>query len=296
MMWNDLPTPCYVADEKKLKENLRILQKLEQDTGCHVLLAQKAFSMYSLYPMIGTFISGTTASGLYEARLGREEMGKENHVFAPAYKEADMKELVKICDHIVFNSFRQYEKYKELCKQSAQSREDGKPVSVGIRVNPECSTQEGHEIYDPCGPGSRLGVTKEEFREDLLEGVEGLHFHTLCEQDADDLVTTFQAFEAKFGKYLKKMKWLNLGGGHHHKTGLSAETVKTVDCLYSGNLSGRSISGTRRGYSVKCRISGDRSAGYREKWNGDPDSGCVRGLSYAGCAGDAVSAAAAGRI
>ena len=168
MMWKDLPTPCYVADEKKLKENLRILQKLEKDTGCHVLLAQKAFSMFSLYPMIGTFISGTTASGLYEARLGREEMGKENHVFAPAYKEADMKELVKICDHIVFNSFRQYEKYKELCKQSAQIREDGKPVSVGIRVNPECSTQEGHEIYDPCGPGSRLGVTKAEFREDLL--------------------------------------------------------------------------------------------------------------------------------
>lgn len=215
MMWKDLPTPCYVADEKKLKENLRILQKLEKDTGCHVLLAQKAFSMFSLYPMIGTFISGTTASGLYEARLGREEMGKENHVFAPAYKEADMKELVKICDHIVFNSFRQYEKYKELCKQSAQIREDGKPVSVGIRVNPECSTQEGHEIYDPCGPASRLGVTKAEFREDLLEGVEGLHFHTLCEQDADDLVITFRAFEAKFGKYLKKMKWLNLGGGHH---------------------------------------------------------------------------------
>ena len=103
MMWKDLPTPCYVADEKKLKENLRILQKLEKDTGCHVLLAQKAFSMFSLYPMIGTFISGTTASGLYEARLGREEMGKENHVFAPAYKEADMKELVKICDHIVFS-------------------------------------------------------------------------------------------------------------------------------------------------------------------------------------------------
>ena len=113
MMWKDLPTPCYVVDEKKLKENLRILQKLEKDTGCHVLLAQKAFSMFSLYPMIGTFISGTTASGIYEARLGREEMGKENHVFAPAYKEADMKELVKICDHIVFNSFRQYEKYKE---------------------------------------------------------------------------------------------------------------------------------------------------------------------------------------
>ena len=215
MMCKDLPTPCYVVDEGKIRKNLEILADLEQECGCHILLAQKAFSMYSLYPMIGQYISGTTASGLYEARLGYEEMGKENHVFAPAYKEADMKELVKICDHIVFNSFRQYEKYKELCKQSAQIREDGKPVSVGIRVNPECSTQEGHEIYDPCGPGSRLGVTNAEFREDLLEGVEGLHFHTLCEQDADDLVITFRAFEEKFGKYLKKMKWLNLGGGHH---------------------------------------------------------------------------------
>ena len=215
MMWKDLPTPCYVVDEGKIRKNLEILADLEQECGCHILLAQKAFSMYSLYPMIGQYISGTTASGLYEARLGYEEMGKENHVFAPAYKEKDMEELVQICDHIIFNSFAQYEKYKELCKQSAQIREDGKPVSVGIRVNPECSTQEGHEIYDPCGPGSRLGVTKAEFREDLLEGVEGLHFHTLCEQDADDLVITFRAFEAKFGKYLKKMKWLNLGGGHH---------------------------------------------------------------------------------
>ena len=284
MMWKDLPTPCYVADEKKLKENLRILQKLEKDTGCHVLLAQKAFSMFSLYPMIGTFISGTTASGLYEARLGREEMGKENHVFAPAYKEADMKELVKICDHIVFNSFRQYEKYKELCKQSAQIREDGKPVSVGIRVNPECSTQEGHEIYDPCGPGSRLGVTKAEFREDLLEGVEGLHFHTLCEQDADDLVITFRAFEAKFGKYLKKMKWLNLGGGHHiTRPGYQLKQLKQLIAYIRATYQ-VSISGTRRGYSFKCRISGDRSAGYREKWkfwmpelsNGMGDPLCVR--------------------
>ena len=169
MMFEGLPTPCYVVDEGRIRHNLEILQQLEKDTGCHVLLAQKAFSMYSLYPMIGRYISGTTASGLYEARLGYEEMGKENHVFAPAYKEADMKELVKICDHIVFNSFRQYEKYKELCKQSAQIREDGKPVSVGIRVNPECSTQEGHEIYDPCGPGSRLGVVKSEFPDQLPE-------------------------------------------------------------------------------------------------------------------------------
>ena len=229
MMWKDLPTPCYVVDEGKIRKNLEILADLEQECGCHILLAQKAFSMYSLYPMIGQYISGTTASGLYEARLGYEEMGKENHVFAPAYKEKDMEELVQICDHIIFNSFAQYEKYKEMCRESAKVRKDKKAVSVGIRINPQCSTQEGHEIYDPCGYASRLGVTEEQFREDLLEGVEGLHFHTLCEQNADDLVTTFQAFEKKFGKYLHRMKWLNMGGGHHITRGnYQIETLKKL--------------------------------------------------------------------
>lgn len=217
--WETLPTPCYVADEKKLKQNLEILKNLEQETGCHVLLAQKAFSMYHLYPLIGQYISGTTASGLYEARLGREEMGKENHVFAPAYKAEDMKELSEICDHIIFNSFAQYEKHREAA---------GK-VSIGIRVNPECSTQEGHAIYDPCAPGSRLGVTRAQFPEKLPKDIEGLHFHTLCEQDADDLVKTFYAFEEKFGQYLTKIKWLNLGGGHHiTRPGYHLEELKKL--------------------------------------------------------------------
>lgn len=207
-----LPTPCYVTDEKRMKKNLECLRQLEEKTGCHVLLAQKAFSMYSLYPMIGQYLSGTTASGLYEARLGHEEMGKENHVFAPAYKEADMKELVKICDHVIFNSFAQYEKHRETVLHQAAA---GGRISMGIRVNPECSTQEGHAIYDPCAPGSRLGVTRAQFPEILPEDIEGLHFHTLCEQDADDLVKTFRVFEEKFGIYLKQIKWLNLGGGHH---------------------------------------------------------------------------------
>lgn len=208
MTWKNLPTPCYVVDEKKLKENLTILQKLEQDMGCHVLLAQKAFSMFSLYPLIGEYLSGTTASGLFEARLGYEEMGKENHVFAPAYRDADMKELVKICDHVIFNSFSQYEKHRRIIAEC-------NTVSIGIRVNPECSTQEGHAIYDPCAPGSRLGVTLADFPKELPEDIEGLHFHTLCEQNAEDLVTTFRAFEKKFAPYLKQIKWLNMGGGHH---------------------------------------------------------------------------------
>lgn len=213
MTLQNVPTPCYVVDEKKLKENLTILNRLERESGCHVLLAQKAFSMFSLYPLIGQYISGTTASGLYEARLGYEEMGKENHVYAPAYKDADMKELVKICDHIVFNSFAQYERHKDTIKNYCRTHD--KKISVGLRVNPECSTQEEHVIYDPCAKGSRLGILRRDFGEKLPEGIEGLHFHTLCEQNADDLITTFRAFEEKFKPYLGQIKWLNLGGGHH---------------------------------------------------------------------------------
>ena len=218
-MFETLQTPCYVIDEKKLKDNLRILHEIEQETGCHILLAQKAFSAFVLYPFIGQYISGTTASGLYEARLGREEMGKENHVFAPAFKDADMPELVQICDHIVFNSVAQYERHRETVARHNQSKTGGVHCSIGIRVNPECSTQGDHAIYDPCAKGSRLGVTKalfdKAFEGRLPENVEGLHFHTLCEQNADDLMTTFEAFEQKFGTYLSQIKWLNLGGGHH---------------------------------------------------------------------------------
>ena len=203
-----LPTPCYVVDEARLIKNLELLRHVQQETGCHILLAQKCFSMFRLYPLMGEYLAGTTASGIFEARLGHEEMGKENHVFAPAFKTEDMQELVQICDHIVFNSIAQLEKHRELWQNAN--------TSVGIRINPECSTQEAeHDIYDPCAVGSRLGVTLANFPEELPEGVEGLHFHTLCEQNSDDLVTTFKAFEAKFGKFFGQLKWLNLGGGHH---------------------------------------------------------------------------------
>ena len=172
--------------------------------------------MFRVYPLIGSYLSGTTASGLYEARLGYEEMKKENHVFAPAYKTEDMKELVTICDHIIFNSFAQFEKHKEIISEYNNSqRENGNRVSIGMRVNPEFSTQEGHAIYDPCAPGSRLGVVRAKFPETLPKEIEGLHMHTLCEQDSDDLESTFNAFEQSFGTYLTKIKWLNLGGGHH---------------------------------------------------------------------------------
>ncbi len=200
----NISTPVYVIDADKLEANLKILQGVERSTGCKILLAQKAFSAYCVYPLIGQYISGTTASGLYEARLGREEMGKENHVFCPAYLDEEFDEIADICDHIVFNSFAQKQKFGGRRKRA----------SIGLRVNPEFSTQEA-AIYDPCAPGSRLGVTKEHFREDLLGGIEGLHMHTLCEQGADALAATVRVFEDKFGEYLRGMRWLNLGGGHH---------------------------------------------------------------------------------
>ena len=213
MRFDELKTPAYVIDEKMLIHNLEILHKVEEDTGCHILLAQKAFSAYAEYPLIGKYISGTTASGIYEARLGAECMGKENHVFAPAFTDEDMDELVNICDHVVFNSVSQLKKHKARCIEGG--------VSFGLRVNPEFSTQGDHAIYDPCAPGSRLGVTLKNLKAalkeepDVLSGMEGIHFHTLCEQNSDDLEATLKAVEEKFGFLMKDMKWVNFGGGHH---------------------------------------------------------------------------------
>lgn len=212
-----IQTPCYIVDKQLLVRNLEILKGVADRTGAKILLAQKAFSMYYCYPLIGEYLSGATASGLYEAKLCREEMvlplekkGRrvENHIFSPAYQEKDMEEILEICDHLVFNSLSQLDKFGK------RAKEQGK--SIGLRINPRCSTQQGHEIYDPCAPGSRLGATIEEFRtyehKDLLDG---LHFHTLCEQNSDDLETTLCAVEEQYGEYLSGMKWINFGGGHH---------------------------------------------------------------------------------
>ncbi len=203
---SDLRTPYYVTDENLLIKNLEILKLVSDRTGCKILLAQKAFSMYATYPLIQKYLHGTTASGLYEAKLGHEEMNGEVHVYSAAYREDEMDEICDICDHIVFNSCNQVDKYRK--KVLACGKE------FGLRINPEFSTGD-HEIYDPCSVGSRMGTTIKNLREESLEGMSGLHFHTLCEQNSDDLVATLQAVEEKFGKYLHQMKWVNFGGGHH---------------------------------------------------------------------------------
>lgn len=202
-----LRTPVYVVDVGKVEENLKILNGIQVRTGCKILLAQKAFSLFCLYPLIGRYLSGATASGLFEARLAHEEMEGENHVFSPAFLPEEMEELVTLCDHICFNSFSQLEAHRPVW--------EGSGVSVGLRINPQHSTQEGPALYDPCAPLSRLGIPQAEFPEILPKGVEGLHFHTLCEQDAVPLAETFSAVEAQFGPHLRQIKWLNLGGGHH---------------------------------------------------------------------------------
>lgn len=203
---NKVATPYYIVDERLLRHNLEILYRVEKEADCHILLAQKAFSMFSVYPLLSNYLTGTAASGLYEAKLGTEEMGKENHIFSPSYQDKDFDEIVTICDHIIFNSFEQWMKFKDRALAAGKS--------CGLRINPEHSTQD-HAIYDPCALGSRLGITLANFKPELLEGIEGLHFHTLCEQNVDALVETLEAVEAKFGVYFKNLKWINFGGGHH---------------------------------------------------------------------------------
>ena len=211
-VFSGLPTPCYVLDEGQLRKNGEILAGVAQRTGCKILLAQKAFSNYDLYPVLSPYLAGTEASGLFETRLGREEMPEgEVHVFCAAYRDDEIGEIFGCADHIVFNSPAQLRRF------GARAKERG--LSVGLRINPECSTQEAHAVYDPCAPGSRLGTTRAQFdaqmTPELTALLDGLHFHTLCEQDADALEVTLRAVEEKFGDLLPRLRWLNMGGGHH---------------------------------------------------------------------------------
>lgn len=254
-LFSELPTPCYIIDEGQLHKNGRILASVAENTGCKILLAQKAFSNYDFYPLLSQYIDGTEASGLFEARLGAEKMpDKEVHIFSAAYKEDDFKAILDYADHIVFNSPCQLKKF------GYEAKRHGK--SIGLRINPEHSTQHGHSIYDPCSAGSRLGTTREQWNiqmtDEMISMLDGLHFHTLCEQNSDALEATLKAVEDKFGDILPKMKWLNMGGGHHI---------------------------TRSGYDIptleKCILSA------KQKWNTEiylePGEACALNAGYLAC-------------
>lgn len=204
-----LPSPCYIVDERLLKKNLEVLDYVQKESGANIILATKAFSMFSTFPLIGKYLKGVTSSSLFEARLGYEEMGKQVHIFSPAYRQDEFEDIMKYSDHIIFNSFNQWKLYKDRVKNYKD-----KKIQCGIRINPEYSEIET-DIYNPCFENSRMGVTLKNFEENDLDGIDGLHFHTMCEQNSDTLARTIKVVDEKFGKYIKNMKWLNFGGGHH---------------------------------------------------------------------------------
>lgn len=201
-------TPAFVVFEEALEHNLAILQNVMDRTGARILLALKSFSMFHSFPLLSRALKGTCASGPHEAMLGREYFPGEVHAFAAGFGEEDIRELASVCDHLVFNSFSQWQRFGALAKELNPKLE------FGLRCNPEHRETEV-EIYDPCGAGSRLGIVAEEFDADALEGISGLHFHTLCQKNSDSLERTLAAFEAKFGAFLPQMRWVNFGGGHH---------------------------------------------------------------------------------
>lgn len=201
-----VPSPCFVLEETRLRHNLEILDYVQKKSGAKIICALKGFSMWSTFPIVAEYLPGATASSLNEALLAKNEMNKEVHVFAPLYEDQEMDQIISIADHISFNSFSQWQHFKNKILKSK--------VSPGIRVNPESSTVET-DLYNPCGRFSRLGITQKEFKPELLEGLEGFHFHALCEQNVDALESVLQAFEEKFGAWIPQMKWVNFGGGHH---------------------------------------------------------------------------------
>ena len=205
---SQIPTPCYVCEEEKLERNLQILDRVQKESGAKILLALKGFAMWSTFGLVGRYLAGTSASGLHEARLGREEMGKEVHTYSPAFKEEEIDEIARISDHLIFNSPGQVKRFLKKAKTANPK------LSCGIRVNPEFSSAPV-DLYNPCGLYSRLGTTLANFDPEILASLEGLHFHALCEQNVDALEGVLDAFEEKFGAYIPRMEWINFGGGHH---------------------------------------------------------------------------------
>ncbi len=213
-------TPVYIVSESHLEKNLKILKDVQDRTGAKVLIAIKGFSMFAVFPLIKKYLAGAEASSVNEARLCREEFGKEVHVFSPSYTKENIKEYIKYSDHLVFNSFLQWKMFRNVINLHNQSffakatKGRKRNVSCGIRVNLEHSVA-SEPMYDPSRPGSHFGVTRLNFEVDNLEGLEGLHFHNLCELGADAFVSSLKIFEEKFGEFLPKIKWVNFGGGHH---------------------------------------------------------------------------------
>ncbi|AWN22785.1 carboxynorspermidine decarboxylase [Deinococcus irradiatisoli] len=209
--WDTIPSPAFVLDESRLRRNLSLISQVQDLSGAQIIVAFKGFSMFSAFPWLREYgISGATASSLNEALLAKQELRGEVHVYAPAYSDAEFPQLMELADHLSFNSFSQWERFKP---QVMAARAAGKQVGIGIRINPEYAEVET-DLYNPAGPFSRLGVTRSNFRPELLDGVDGLHFHTLCEKDADTLERTLEVVERNFGEFLPQMQWVNFGGGH----------------------------------------------------------------------------------
>lgn len=203
-----IPSPCYIVNTELLEKNLKVLKQVQDKSGCKIILALKGFAMWGVFPLIKEYLPGVTASSLDEARLGREEFGGEVHLCAPAYSDNEFDEFLTYCNHITFNSFSQWDRFKEKLARKAPQ------IKCGIRINPEHSEVKT-AIYDPCSPNSRLGTKLKEFPGKSLEGISGIHFHTLCELNSDSLKRTLKVVEERFGDYLHKMDWVNFGGGHH---------------------------------------------------------------------------------
>lgn len=206
-----VPSPCYVVDAAAIERNLQILGRVQEESGAKILLALKAFSMFEVAPLVMRYLKGTCASGLFEARLGREKFGGEVHTYAAAYRPQDMEAILNVSDHVVFNSFGQWNRFKE---QALAAQKKRPQLEFGLRINPEHS-EGATPMYDPCAPCSRMGIPIAKFEGQDLTGLTGLHFHTLCEQDFEPLRRTLDVIETKFADYLPKMKWINFGGGHH---------------------------------------------------------------------------------
>lgn len=209
--FSQIPSPCFVLDEQLLIRNLRLLQHVQQQAGCSIILALKGYALYPTFPLVRQYLSGATASSLHEARLIYEQMPDLAHVYAPAYRASEFAELLTYSQHISFNSLAQWEQYKT--QLADYSSTHNRHLSCGLRINPQYS-EVSTDMYNPCIAGSRLGILRAQLGDTLPEGIEGLHFHTLCENDSYTLERTLQAVEERFGSLLHQAKWLNMGGGH----------------------------------------------------------------------------------